>query len=393
MNKLKEELLKTAGNVTKHKQRVIVAVERSLEEEPPKRKAPKWMPAVVVTFVLIAFIMISPKLLQQEQQTAAKFATFDEELFDLGVQRYMAYEWTEDDAIDSMNSFYTDYLLYETYAKHHDIRVTKDDLERAEDKAADSQMHEEIEAVIIAYFENNGLSKKDYEKLKSKLLIKEAALEAKLLEPIAAKYPSFDEYAHQFLLDLQVHEFFEQQYTDDYYQFLETYEVDSPLYGYSSDLGVVLLENEEAILFLSAENAELFEDTLPIRWAPKRDGWDVEEGDVIVAYYNTMNNVDEESASYPNQVHVATMRVEEDRTARFEVSKEKLVQYMDTLAWEETTIERRIKPDYVVTDNVRAINGYVTEDRKQVVWAHDGKEVVLLLSDTLETLLQMSEQK
>lgn len=94
MNDMKKELLKTVGDVRKSKQRVIVEVERQLEEQQLKsrqlNRSNKWVPVFMTAIVIICFLLASPKLLEKEVEKTG-FSLMDEELVELASMRLIGY--------------------------------------------------------------------------------------------------------------------------------------------------------------------------------------------------------------------------------------------------------------------------------------------------------------
>lgn len=271
------------------------------------------------------------------------------------------------------------------------MKVTKEDLEKAHINLLDIQMNKELEQQAIDYFEANGKSKKDYDKLLQQYILPKAALKEKLLAPIAKKYPHFYEVTHDFVLTLNVHEYLEEQYEDDYYALIDAHEVHSPLFGYSSEEGVVLQVTDEAILFMHATNAFGSDDDSAIRWAARLHDWDVAAGDPVNIVYNTGYTHDnaEKDGKYTHISHVKKMEKLTDRSVRFEVNKKDLTYYMESLYWSTSSSKPTTEPQFIVTDNVHVYEGYLSNDRGHVTWYYDGKETTITTVKTLNLLMNI----
>ena len=389
MNKMKEELLKTAGDVSKSKQRVIVEVERRLEERKQKRSN-KWVPVLMTAIIIICFILVSPKLLEKEVEKTG-FSSIDEELVELASMRLMGYGWDEEYVEEDVRREYVNYILLQKYAVDHNIKVTKDDLEKARIDQVGIQMFEELEQHVIDYFDANDFTKKDYDKLLQQYLLPKAALKQKLLAPIAEKYPHFYEVTHDFVLTITVHEYLEKHYEDDYYALIDTHEVHSPLFGYSTEEGVVLQVTDEAVLFMNATFGFGSDDDSGIRWAARLHDWDVAVGDPVNIVYNTSYSHDDadKDGKYTNITHVKSMEKREDGAVRFEVTKEDLAYYMEPLHWQTSTSKPSTEPQFIVTDHLHVYKGYMSSDRGHVTWYYDGKETTLTTMKALNLLMNV----
>lgn len=389
MNKMKEELLKTVGNVTKNKQHVIVQVERQLEE--PKKRSFHFVPFIVAAFVIICIALVTPQLLNSEVERAA-FHPKGEKYIELDALRLEAFLRNQEEATQQAESDYVEYVALQAYAYDQAITITEEDIAnvKGEDAEILSLRHDKMSEMAIEHFEENGYSKQDYDDLMENYVNPKLALRKKLRVPIEQTYTKFDENTHAFLLSRATYENLEQQHVELYNEIQLNYEaVYNPLYGGSRTEGIVLQVTEQAILLLFPEYPYLFGDhELPVRWAAKLPEWDVHAGDTVVVHTRGSYNIvrDDNNGVYQNVDSVSSLELLTDRSVRIEVEKDVLASLMDSLYWQPRSNEPSNTANYTLTDNLQTYKGYLTADKGHVIWYHNDMQTTVPITKAIDIL-------
>ena len=127
MNDIKQELIKAAGNIERHKKRVIENVERKIT--PKKPKGSKWLPVALSGILIAALLLFMPKLLEQEQQTSS--VILDLEYLNISTAIYEGY-WDNEEMgkNDATREYILDSAMY-AYAQDNGVTVSKTEIEEA----------------------------------------------------------------------------------------------------------------------------------------------------------------------------------------------------------------------------------------------------------------------
>lgn len=406
MNDIKQELLKTVGDVTKQKQHIIVEVERKISE-PVKRNTNKLIPIITVAFILLCLALITPQLLQTERQTqTASVPTFDEGLYELELLRQLTYvEGTsfEEDEKMSTASEIGDYLLMKIYAEDHHITISKKDIEEAKKLYSTMQTYTDTETKsftetnkdILAFYDKHGFGEKDLQHLYENYTYPKLALTMKLTEQFRKDFPKFSQFTHEFIATYKVQQHLIEKDERLYDALLTKYPFTEIRFNLYFDEAIILNVTDTAILYLSSTPSYGDESNMHyVHWAPRLENWAYNVGDVVKigqqsSYSSTSADVTD---VYPNVAHVVKMTpLDQYESVRFTVDEQLLKQYSSSLYWTTSTNKPSTSPHIVITDGVNTYNGYLSTDKGFMTFYHKDKQTKLPIAKATNLLLNVVE--
>ena len=376
MNDIKQELLKTVGNVSQQKQRVITNVEKKLH---PEKKPRKWraVPLVLMAVVMICIFLMMPKFISQEQQ--ATFQAPDTSFIEMYRIQLEAYwdniEYAESDAI----SKYVYYTAFQAYAFDNNITVTDEELKAAHERYYQIELSEEVTTRLEQTYLKYGYSWDDYVEFIDGTIIPFNALERKLQQPFEEQYSKFYDETAKFMLEQEIYKHFDEQHTELFNDFRLKYEFYSPLYGGSANSGVVVEVNDQAIRIVegykNAADQKVMgnlndEDTPLVNWVPRLTNQLIEVGNRLTFWssgsYSKSSAAQE--GKYSPVKHATTIEVLTDETIKFSVSDKKILQhFVSTLSWDAPAYETSEQPHYMLTDGLYLYEAWLSEDRATII--------------------------